>query len=90
MNQVMIQDMDRILEVDFAQAPPSKETFAKPHLDEVVIYRNFFATGLRFPLDPTVVEIFKPFGVFLHQMTPTSFLRLSLYMWLVTPLVSAQ
>ena len=37
MNQVMIQDMDRILEVDFAQAPPSKETFAKPHLDEVVL-----------------------------------------------------
>ena len=28
------------------------------------------------------MAVFKLFGVFLHQMTPTSFLRLNLYMWL--------
>jgi len=84
MTQAMIQDMERrgILEVGFAQVPPLRETLAKPHPDKVVVFRDFFATGLCFPLDAAVVEIFTLFGIFLHQMTPTSFLRLSLYMWL--------
>ena len=34
------------------------------------------------PLDPMVVDIFCLFQVYLHQMTPMSILRLSLYMWL--------
>ena len=34
------------------------------------------------PLDPVVVDIFRLFKVFLHQMTPTSIVRLNLYMWL--------
>jgi len=28
-----------------------------------------------------VVDIFKVFKVYLHQMTPTSFVRLNIYMW---------
>ena len=76
MTQAMIQDMERrgILEVGFAQAPPLWKTSAKPHPDEVVVFQDFFATGLCFPLDAAVVEILTLFGVFLHQMTPTSFL----------------
>jgi hypothetical protein len=54
----------------------------RPHSDEVVVFRDFFATGLRFSLDPVVVEIFKLYNVFLHQMMLTSFLQLNLYMWL--------
>ena len=48
----------------------------------MLVFRDFFAAGLRFPLNLVVMGIFKLFKVFLHQMTPTSFLRLNLYMWL--------
>ena len=47
------------------------------------MFKDFFATGLRFPLDPVVVEIFQLYKIFFQQMTPTSILRLSLYFWLV-------
>jgi hypothetical protein len=53
--------------------PPSKdETSAHPHDEEVVVFRDLFTTSLHFPLDPIVVDIFRLFGVFLHQMTLTS------------------
>jgi len=34
------------------------------------------------PLDPVVVDMFRLFKVYLHQMTPSSIVRLNLYMWL--------
>ena len=82
--QAMIEDLVSrgILEAGLAKAPPAGETEAKPHPDEVVVFRVFFIAGLRFPLDPVVVEIFKLFDVYTHQMTPTSFVRLNLYTWL--------
>jgi hypothetical protein len=84
MTPAMIRVMEKrdILEAGFVRAPPTGETSAKPHPDEVIIFRDFFTAGLRFPLDPAMVKIFKLFGVLLHQMTPTLVLRLSLYMWL--------
>ena len=65
-----------------SRAPPSDETSAKPKPDEVIVFHDFFTAGLRLPLDPAIVAVFKLSGVFLHQMTPTSFVRLNLYMWL--------
>ena len=62
--------------------PPDGEIEAKPQPDEVVVFRDFFIAGLRFPLDPVVVEIFKLFDVYTHQKMPTSFVWLNLYMWL--------
>ena len=47
-----------------------------------MVFRDFFTAGLRFPLDPVIVNIFRLFTVYLHQMTPTSFIRLNLFMWL--------
>jgi len=64
------------------RAPPPDQGSARPELDEVVVFRDFFTAGLRFPLDPVVVDIFRLFTVYLHQMTPTSFIRLHLFMWL--------
>jgi hypothetical protein len=64
------------------RAPPPDQGSARPEHDEVVVFRNFFTTGLRFQLDPVVVDIFRFFKVYLHQMTPTSFVRLNLFMWL--------
>ena len=80
----MIEDMEKwgVHKNGLARAPLAGETEAKPQSDEVVVFRDFFIAGLRFPLDPVVVEIFKLFDVYTHQMTPTSFVRLNLYMWL--------
>ena len=67
---------------DDVRSPPTGETVAHPRVDEVVVFRDLFTAGLRMPLDPVVVDIFLLFKVFLHQMTPTSIVRLNLYMWL--------
>ena len=47
-------------------APPADQASARPEPDEVVVFRDFFTAGLRFPLDPVVVEIFRLHGVYLH------------------------
>ena len=75
MTRGMIEDLERrgVLGVGMARPPPESEIEAKPNHDEVVVFRDFFIAGLRFPLDPVVVEIFKLFDVYTHQMTPTSF-----------------
>ena len=48
------------------RAPPPNQGSARPELDEVVVFRDFFTAGLRFPLDPVVVDIFRLFTVYLH------------------------
>jgi len=80
----MIEDLEKrgVLEAGMARPPLDGEIEAKPHSDKVVVFRDFFIAGLRFPRDLVVVEIFKLFDVYTHQMTPTSFVRLNLYMWL--------
>lgn len=84
MTQGMIEDLERqgVLGAGMARPPPEGEIEAKPRFDEVVVFRDFFIAGLSFPLDPVVVEIFKLFDVYTHQMTQMSFVRLNLYMWL--------
>ena len=48
------------------RAPPSDQASARPEPDEVVVFRDFFTAGLRFPLDPVIVDIFRLFTVYLH------------------------
>ena len=67
---------------DGVRAPPTGETVAHPRADEVILFRDMFTAGLWMPLDSVVVYIFRLFKVYLHQMTPTSIVRLNLYMWL--------
>jgi len=64
------------------QTPPADQASARPEPDEVVVFHDFFTAGLRFPLDPMIMSIFHLYGVYLHQMTPTSFMRLDRFMWL--------
>ena len=51
---------------DQVRAPPSGQTSARPEADEVVVFRDFFTAGLRFPLDPAIVDIFRFFKVYMH------------------------
>ena len=71
-----------VVDRDQVWAPPPDQGSARPEPGKVIVFRNFFTTGLRFPLDPVVMDIFRLFTVYVHQMTPTSFVRLNLFMWL--------
>ena len=80
----LLDDLARqgFVSVDDVRAPPTGETITHPRPDEVVVFRDLFTAGLRMPLDPVAVDIFRLFKVYLHQMTLTSIVRLNLYMWL--------
>jgi hypothetical protein len=49
--------------------------------DEVVVFKSFFKAGLRFPLNKMIADVLKKFGIYLHQLTPNSIVRLSVYIW---------
>jgi hypothetical protein len=61
---------------------PVRETVPRPWDNEVVIFCDLLYAGLRFPLHPAVVDILRYFNIYLHQLTPNSILRLSVYMWI--------
>jgi hypothetical protein len=42
---------------------PSSETIPEPRSNKVVVFRDLFTTGLRFPLDNVVVSIIRNFGM---------------------------
>jgi hypothetical protein len=50
-----------------------------PEEDEVVVYRSFMKTGLRFPLSKFLVEVLKTFEIFLHQITPEAIVRMGVF-----------
>jgi hypothetical protein len=54
-----------------------------PEENEVVIYRSFFKTGLRFPLSKFVVEVLTIYQIFLHQITPEAIIRMGIFVWAV-------
>jgi hypothetical protein len=58
-----------------------EEITPKPEKDEVVVFKSFFKTGLRFPLNEMIVDVLKKFGIYLHQLTPNAIVRLSIYIW---------
>jgi hypothetical protein len=58
-----------------------KETTPEPKKDEVVIFKSFFIAGLRFPLNEMIGEVLKNFEIYLHQLTPNSIIRLSVFIW---------
>jgi hypothetical protein len=56
---------------------PLDEQVPTPAPGEVVVFRDFFTCGLRFPCDPMLVAILDKFSVKIHQLSPNSFLELS-------------
>jgi len=57
------------------------EVVPDPHDDEVVVYKEFFLAGLRFLSNPLVVGVLKRFNLKFHQLNPSSFVKLSIYVW---------
>lgn len=45
------------------RVPEPKGKIPKPKEDEVVVFWDMFEAGLRFPLDPVIVDVLKHFKV---------------------------
>jgi hypothetical protein len=53
---------------------PLDEQVPTPEDGEIVVFRDFFICGLRFPCDPILPAILDAFSVKIHQLSLTSFL----------------
>jgi hypothetical protein len=51
---------------------PGQETIPEPHLDEVVIFEEFFTAGLRMPPHPVLADILLKFQIQIHKLTPNA------------------
>ena len=51
MSPAMLEDMEKrgLISLGFGRVPLKTDVYAKPHSDEVVIFKDFFSAGLRFP-----------------------------------------
>jgi hypothetical protein len=47
----------------------------------VVVFRSFYRAGLRFPLKEMIGEVLENFEIYLHQLTPNTIVRLSVFIW---------
>jgi hypothetical protein len=59
------------------------KTMPEPDDNEVVVYGDFFITGLRMPPHPALTNILLHFQVQLHQLMPNAIAPLSKYFWAV-------
>ena len=86
LSRIMHSDLDSFARsgwfVRDATRPSEGETVPNPHDDEVVVYKEeFFDAGLRFPPHPLVIGVMKRFNLKFHQLNPSSFMKLSIYIW---------
>jgi hypothetical protein len=58
-----------------------EEVVLEPRNDEVVVFKSFFRAGLWFPLYKMTGEVLKMLEIYLHQLTPNTIVRLSVYIW---------
>ena len=74
LSRVTSSDLDKFAKAGwFARdlARPSEgEVVPDPHDDEVIVYKEFFLAGLRFPSHPLVVGVLKRFNLKFHQLKP--------------------
>jgi hypothetical protein len=62
---------------------PLDEEGPSPETDEILVFRNFFTCGLRFPCDPLLPAILDKFSVKIHQLCPNLFLEVSKFLWIM-------
>jgi hypothetical protein len=80
----MIRDYEAagFFPVGTGRAPLDEQT-PTPEAGEVVVFRDFFTCGLRFPCDLVLPAIWDAFSVKIHQLSPTSFLEVSKFIWIM-------
>jgi hypothetical protein len=52
-----------------------------PEANELVVFKSFMKLGLRFPLHKILVEVFKTFEIFLHQLIPEALIKVGVFIW---------
>jgi len=52
-----------------------------PQSGEIVLFEDFLLQGLRLPINDFVAEVLESFEVFFHQVTPDTFVWMSVYAW---------
>jgi hypothetical protein len=62
---------------------PGDEEIPAPKADEIIIFKDFFTAGLRFPCDNHLPSLLDRFSVKMHQLTPNSFIELSKFFWIM-------
>jgi hypothetical protein len=62
---------------------PLDEQVPTPELGEIIMFRDFFTCGLRFPCDSLLPTILEKFSVKIHQLSSNSFLKLSKFFWIM-------
>jgi hypothetical protein len=86
-SMVTVSRIQEIIDSDyFAEGGarvPGEDTVLKLKNDEVVMFEQFFAAGLRMPSLPVPSDILLKFQVQLHQLTPNVIGQLSKYVWVV-------
>lgn len=60
---------------------PEGGIIPKPHADEVVVFREFSLSGLRFPMTPFVFSVLQRLNIRFHQLIPSCFTKLSTFIW---------
>jgi hypothetical protein len=65
---------------------PLDEQTPTPEDGEVIVFRDFFTCGLRFPCDPVLPTVLDAFSKKIHQLSPTSFLEISKFIWIMKTL----
>jgi hypothetical protein len=70
--------------VDGMGHEPGEETMPEPHVDEAVLFEEFFTASLRMPPHPVLAAILLKYQIQIHQLTPNAIVQLSKYIWAVT------
>jgi hypothetical protein len=80
----MIRDYEAagFFPVGTGRAPLDEQTPASED-GEVVVFRDLFTCGLRFPCDPILLAILDAFSVKIHQLSPNSFLEVYKFIWIM-------
>jgi hypothetical protein len=62
---------------------PLDEQTPTPEVDKIVVFRDFFTCGLRFPCDPLFPTILDKFSMKIHQLSLSTFLELPNFFWIM-------
>ena len=46
-----------------------------------MVFKSFMKAGLRFTLHKMLVELFKTFEIYLHQLTPEALIKVGVFIW---------
>jgi hypothetical protein len=58
-----------------------ESTVPLPVANKVVVFNSFMKAGLRFTLHKMLVELFKTFEIYLHQLTPEALIKVGVFIW---------